>query len=171
MTEQEQKTETVIVLDKVRWARGEIPKYRFANFLVSGCDGSLCCLGYCMGQLGFPIGCLVGNGQPQDAAGECGQPGCAPDFLVHEEEQGSDMWGERPPNFTDSILVTEAISINDDERLTDDERIFSLNNTFEHENIKFILVDTPQQCETAGGLPANYTEKYRYKRGISHEAT
>lgn len=157
MRVQEKNTETVIVLDRERWARGKANNGRKANVLLSNKDGSMCCLGYCMATLGIPRRALLNIGDPHDSLIIHGSIPKDLRFMV-----GKDDYCCQKVVFFSREIVSQAIRINDlngEEDITDESRVDDLNGLFKPHNIRFVLVETAAECEKLGGLPADYSPR------------
>lgn len=106
-----------LVIDRQRWARGESQSTR-----LLGEDGKLCCLGFCMAQLGVSRVALLGQGLPHEAIDEQSE------FLANVEgtlvttNESDDGEGGCYLQYADTELVTEAINANDASDITEAER-------------------------------------------------
>ena len=147
----EQSGEMVVVLDRIEWNRGKDKDVR----LLSELDGSKCCLGYLMAQAGTPVSVLSGYGEPAEALGAAGNMSGCPQYLV-SMCPGCDLDGYESDIYRDTLLTTEAISINDDTETDDEQKLSGLNQTFKPVGVSFVLVDTPEQRAAMGGLPVDF---------------
>lgn len=148
MNQKETKTERLLILDRVRWARGTSTAGP-ANKLLSAINGSMCCLGYCMAQEGVPREVLLSQGEPADALGACCEySGPVPGYLVNADDE---HW-----LFSDTDLTGEAMSINDNSASTDEEKVTELNELFNLVGIRVVLVNTPEEVDAMGGIPVDF---------------
>jgi hypothetical protein len=147
-----------LVIDRQRWARGAPPRpQREVNFLLGG-DGTLCCLGFCMAQLGVPAYVLLKEGKPYKAIRENDVFfDNVSDMLVDaEEETVDDGEGEYEETmYRDSALVTLAIDANDSEKITEPEREALIKKVFAP-FCEVIFVDTPEETAALCGMPVDF---------------
>jgi hypothetical protein len=156
-----------LVLDKVRWARGgrlDSNGDQKTNSLL-GSDGCMCCLGFHLGVCGLPASEMLSEGDPEEVAANLADKHQAlhvdgkgiapiPDYLVTWLADESARW-------KDSRLCEEMMAINDDPAIESDFwRVVKLNVCLQKHNAPIVvqLVDTPEECEAAGGLRANFAE-------------
>ena len=146
-----------LVLDKVRWARGDTPTIQLLNDA-----GKMCCLGYCLGQEGMPARYLLNVGEPEEAYayGDYDIDDDVVEYLVEkriETEEDEDSGEESEiVKFIDKGIVSNAIGINDAGDTTDEQKVEALNEIFSKVGIEVVLVDTPEEAAALGGLPVDY---------------
>jgi hypothetical protein len=150
-----------LILDAKRWARGERKDQDgpLQNLLL-GKDGCLCCLGYWLATLGINGDTLFTEGTPEDVCsliaearrdrndGDAIEP--IPSYLA--------TWDAEFGLWKDSLLSERLVAINDDTFIEDPERVAQMNEALRlgGEPLEVVLVETPEECEAAGGLSASF---------------
>lgn len=164
-----------LVLDRKRWARGlrfeeitEGENVSLTNALLGG-DGCMCCLGFHLAQCGVPRAALLGEGCPEElAANLADEMGLSPEdgqaldpipSYLTTYSAGDD---ELARGWSDTPLTDAMMLINDDPDIeSDEERVEKLNAALRERRVKLeiVLVATPEECEAAGGLRADFATR------------
>jgi len=143
-----------LIIDRKRWARGKPADGRGVNYLLSH-DGSLCCLGFCMAQMGVPAEALLAEGCPNEVvSNHPGQFYRVRDVLVHKHDRDDAQYAGQ--EFTDSLTADSAIDANDDDSVTDEVREQEVSDIFKRHGIAVTFVDTPEETEALCGMPVDF---------------
>lgn len=147
----------LLILDKERWMRGSPVG---SNTRLLDYNGKMCCLGFCMAQNRFPACDLMDTSEPSQAVIGLRGMGSCPEYLVYgsKEELSSSKIEEGTVSFNDTSFTCDAMSVNDDSLTSDEQKVCALNKLFKEVGVEVVLVDTPEQCEALGGLPANFAK-------------
>ncbi len=148
-----------LVIDRERWARGMPTVPRTANFLL-GRDGTMCCLGFCMAQLGVRADALLDEGEPYDAINEARDEFAKVSGLLvladeYEDEEDEED-GETQCSFRDTDLVSECISHNDNSEMVEAEREAAIVKAFSAAGVAVTFVDTAEETEALCGMPKDF---------------
>jgi hypothetical protein len=148
-----------LILDKVRWARGDTPNIQLLND-----SGKLCCLGVCMAQEGVSPQQLLNVGEVHEPYRYSDDPlnERVIDYLVdktidfvEDEDTGEEI---EEAEFEDRPIAGYAIDINDSRDTNDEEKVNKLNELFSVIGIEVVLVDTPEEAAALGGLPVDFAK-------------